>query len=470
MKDSGPAQIWWMSSYQQTMYECDCACSTAPPLSRTGPEMNSQPWQLTPGLYHRPLPQGHTLAFNPLAPAGVAVLNPQAQTILDSFTTPAPLGDSTARHLAMAGLLQAAGTAHPPLRAEPDMLTAWLHVTNQCNLRCPYCYVNQSPQVMDPATGQAAIEAVFRAATRRGLGSVKLKYAGGEPTLNFGLVKRLHRSAHRLADESGLALQEVLLSTGTTLTPAMCRFMSRAGMRRMISLDGVGAAHNAQRPFADGRGSFPAVVRGLELALAHGLRPHLSITVTGRNVDSLAETVAFALEYDTTFNLNFCRSVDGDMRPPVDRLIDGMRAAFAVVEKRLPRQRLLSALVDRGANFGSLSPCGAGQNYLAIDQQGRVARCQMELARPVGDIFTADPLTGLRQQADGFQNVAVDQKEGCGHCQWRYWCAGGCPLLTYYDRGRSDVKSPYCEVYKALYPAVLHLEGLRLLKWGAPLH
>jgi uncharacterized protein len=34
--------------------------------------------------------------------------------------------------------------------------------------------------------------------------------------------------------------------------------------------------------------------------------------------------------------------------------------------------------------------------------------------------------------------------------------------------GRSDVKSPYCNVYKALYPEVLRLEGLRLLKWHMP--
>ena len=74
----------------------------------------------------------------------------------------------------------------------------------------------------------------------------------------------------------------------------------------------------------------------------------------------------------------------------------------------------------------------------------------------------------MRERRGGFQNVPVDEKEGCRDCAWRYWCAGGCPLLAYRTAGRSDAPSPYCAVYKALYPDVLRLEGLRLLKWHLP--
>ncbi len=48
------------------------------------------------------------------------------------------------------------------------MLTAWLHVTNACNLRCPYCYVNKSAEGMDEPTGRAAVEAVIRSAIEHG--------------------------------------------------------------------------------------------------------------------------------------------------------------------------------------------------------------------------------------------------------------------------------------------------------------
>jgi uncharacterized protein len=65
--------------------------------------------------------------------------------------------------------------------------------------------------------------------------------------------------------------------------------------------------------------------------------------------------------------------------------------------------------------------------------------------------------------------VAVEEKEGCRTCDWRYWCTGGCPLLTYRATGRSDIKSPNCNIYKALFPEALRLEALRLLKYETPI-
>ena len=60
---------------------------------------------------------------------------------------------------------------------------------------------------------------------------------------------------------------------------------------------------------------------------------------------------------------------------------------------------------------------------------------------------------------------SVDEKEGCRDCQWRYWCTGGCPLQTFRATGRYDLKSPNCSIYQAIFPEVLRLEGLRLLKY-----
>jgi uncharacterized protein len=59
----------------------------------------------------------------------------------------------------------------------------------------------------------------------------------------------------------------------------------------------------------------------------------------------------------------------------------------------------------------------------------------------------------------------VIEKEGCKTCEWKNWCAGGCPLATHRATGRYDVKSPNCNIYKALFPEALRLEGLRLLKY-----
>jgi len=142
-----------------------------------------------------------------------------------------------------------------------------------------------------------------------------------------------------------------------------------------------------------------------------------------------------------------------------------MQRALAVIEAHLPRYSLISALLDR-ANFGvpHAHTCGAGRSYLVISQRGQIACCQMEIQNPVTTIYAQDPLAAIRQ-AGRFRNTSVEEKPDCQGCPWRYWCAGGCPLLTYKVTGSYDARSPYCRVYQALYPGIVRLEGLRLLKW-----
>jgi uncharacterized protein len=464
-------RILWAPSCERA--EEDCACSVAGPLPGGVPGIASALWQISSRLYRAPLPEAHKLAFNPASPAGVVVLNEPAHSLLDTYAVPRPLTNAAARRLAALGLLLPVCDGGVELQpAQPYVLTAWLHVTGQCNLRCAYCYAPSSDEAMDLKIGHAAVDTVFRSALANGFRAVKLKYAGGEPTLNWSLVRVLHERAKALATQYGLELHAVVLSNGTTLTDEIVDWLRGEGIRLMISLDGIGAAHDAQRPFADGRGSFAQVARNVDRALARGLFPHLSITVTACNADGLADTVAFVLERDLLFNLNFVRELGigtHELQADHARLIAGVKSAFAVIEAALPRRRLIDALVDRGA-FGMPHqyPCGAGRNYLVIGPQGRVARCQMTMDHPVADVWADDPLQAVREWRGGFQNISVDEKEGCQDCIWRYWCAGGCPLLAWRTTGRSGVPSPYCAVYKALYPDVLRLEGLRLLKWQLP--
>jgi uncharacterized protein len=425
-------------------------------------------WRLPEDLYRADLPQDHELAFNPTSPIGVTVLNGPARRVLDSFSTPRPLTGGTSHQLAAYGLLTSDCSTAAGTRDTPQVLTAWLHITNACNLDCPYCYVRKNDEGMDEATGEAAVDVAFRSAVAKGFRTVKLKYAGGEPLLNFSLVRTLHQRAAALSLEYGVDLRAVVLSNGTLLTDEMIDWHLGEGIRLMISLDGVGAAHDAQRPFADGRGSFTCVARSIDRAVARGLSPYISITVTPQSAEGLVDTVRFVLDRDLLFNLNFVREPCGvgcDAHTGHARMIDGIRKALSLIEGNLPSHSVIGGMMDR-AVLGAPHryPCGAGRGYLVIDHHGRISRCQMTMDQPVTDVWTDDPLRAVRESDGGFENVAVDEKEGCSDCIWRYWCAGGCPLLAYRAAGRSDTPSPYCDIYKTLYPELLRLEGLRLLK------
>ena len=105
---------------------------------------------------------------------------------------------------------------------------AWLHVTNACNLRCTYCYLNKNDEAMSAETGRAAVDAIFRSALQHGYQSIKLKFAGGEASLNFALVWELHEYALAAAAAHGLALEAVVLSNGVGMSRAACSSYSGA--------------------------------------------------------------------------------------------------------------------------------------------------------------------------------------------------------------------------------------------------
>jgi len=461
--------------------ESDCACALATPPNLQSAICNLQSaglWGLAPSLYRAPLPGGYQAAFSPTGPAGVVVLNGPAAHALDAFAAPAPLADPTARQLATLGLLAPTQPTENATRNTSHaftfhVFTVWLHLTARCNLRCAYCYALRGQANMPPEVGRAAVDGAIRSARAHGFRALKLKYAGGEPTLNLPTLRAVHQYARARVPEAGLDLREVLLTNGTTLTPGLLRWLRDEGIRLAISLDGLGPAHDGQRTDEGGAGSFTRVAEGIEQALTLGLTPHLSVTVTAHNVDGLAEVVAFALDRGLPFNLNFVRPAPGrpDLTPDPERLIAGLRAALSEMEHRLQSatsnlQSAICNLLDRcDLSAPHRYPCGAGHAYIVVGPGGELARCHMEMGQTVGTVWEEDPLAAVRAE-DGFRNPPVEEKEECRECPWRYACAGGCPLLARRHRGTPAAPSPYCAVYRAILPELLRLEGLSLMRSG----
>ena len=487
------------SEHNAVIGQCDCACANVlikeqqPPYAM----LPTHSYSVTPLLVKYPLNSEYAAVHAPSV-SGVSVLNQPALTFLQHFQQlgalkardlfrkngwPSKIIQQTCTQMLTLGLL-VSEEAHLHQNTEfPQTLAAWLHVTDRCNLRCAYCYLAHTEADMSLETGKAAVEATIRSAVQHGYREVKFKYAGGEPLLRFPLVKELHGYARELAEQQDLALDGVILSNGTLLTKEMAQEVQALGLRLMISLDGIptpGPSQEGnvlppagfQRCYPDGRDAAGDAIRGIDLALEYGLIPNISITVSGCNVAELPELLTYVLARELPFSLNFyrengCSACHADLQLEEKRFIEGMLAAYKVIESSLPKTSLLASLVDM-ANFAAphVRRCSVGQSYLVVDPFGCVAKCQMQMEKSVTNIHSADPLAELRADQEGIQNLVVDDKEECRDCQWKYWCAGGCPLETYRMTGRYDVKSPHCRIYKALYPEGLRLEGLRLLKYA----
>jgi uncharacterized protein len=319
---------------------------------------------------------------------------------------------------------------------------------------------------MSAETGRRAVDAIFRSAIRHGSRQVKLKYAGGEASLNAPVLLGLHDYARQKADRCQIDLDAVLLSNGVALGRRLIAALKQRGIRVMISLDGVAAVHDRQRHFPGGRGSFGAVARSLDRLQGMGVTPFVSITLSARNLDGLPQTAAYLVGRELPFGMSFYRengrsTAAADLRFDEQRLIQTIHSALDVLEAQPARQPLPGSLLDR-ASFQTPHrwPCGAGLNYLAIGPAGQVAKCQMQLEHPVTSVAADDPLAAVRSARAGLRNPPVEEKDGCRECAWRYWCAGGCPLETYHATGRYDARSPHCAVYQALFPRVLRLFNL----------
>ena len=468
-----------------TERQCDCACVTALPAQSepTSVMDSSQLFVLNENCNMFPLIDGYHVMLERAVKPSVA--NDTTLMLASHFQQPSRLNDIPAtwrqvwgdevitaavEQMVDWGLILPEDRKPTVLTETAQTLTAWLHITDRCNLRCAYCYLPHQRVDMSAETGRAAIDATVRSAVAHGYQAIKLKYAGGEPLLRFALIAELHKYALATTQRYGLKLDGVILSNGTLLTVDMVQAIQLLGLRLMISLDGLGAVHDRQRPLADGCASSTRVRNGIELALAQGLTPEISVTVSSRNADGLAALLAWILEHNLPFSLNFYRENDlsmshADLQLEEQHIIDGMIAAYKVIEQNLPSHSLLASLADF-ANLATphLRTCSAGHSYIVFDYQGQVAKCQMALTQTITTVYADDPLALIRADLIGIQNPSVEEKEGCKGCLWKYWCAGGCPLSTFRATGRYDVKSPNCHIYKALYPEVVRLEGLRLLR------
>ena len=441
-------------------------------------------------LYIYPCDHERWLVCHPSGNGHIIVMDAEAFALLEQFYVPTtihdvmqnrPAGSGTTVEAAVTlffqlGLLQ--DFEQPTSIAEKkgeEVLSAWLHITNACTLRCPYCYLHKTDEHMADDTAKRSVDAIFRSATRGHFQRVLLKYAGGEASLQMPNVLATHDYATQLAWQHDIDLHAYIMSNGVVLPQRSIEQLKERKIGIMISLDGIGDYHDSQRPFISGKGSFKYVDRTISRLIESNLKPHINVTVSQRNLDGLPALTRYILERDLSFTFSYyrdneCSTQMRDLQFADGQMIEGMLQAFAVIEQYLPRRRLINSLIDKASMRGvHQHTCGVGRTYMVIDQQGQVAKCHADIKQAITTIDAEDPLQVIRNDRSGVQAIPVEEKQGCRSCEWRHWCTGGCPLLTYRMTGRNDIRSPNCNIYKALFPAALRLEALRLLKYEVPM-
>lgn len=457
--------------------QCDCACVSFGVRNPCGTgEQAILGFEKIASVERILLDLSYCLLFNPLLGSGVTVLDAEALTFLDGLPSRLRISqvDEKTRdvlsHLVTAGILKPTDTRVTSGCEASRELTVFLSVTDACNIACDYCYINERYGCITDQVGRKSVDTIVDMASLHGYDSVKLKFAGGEPTLVLSQVLALHDYAVTYGMNRGVKVHSMLLSNGVHFEDAMIAEIRARDIRVAISLDGLGQFHNTQRKFPDGSGTFAYVDRTIEKLIATRITPIINITISNRNAAGLADITQYVVDRKLPFSYNFFRENPRttnfpDLEVQNERLVHALLKAFEVVAASPPDHSFPLVMVDCCfMAYPHHQACSAGDSYFAIDPRGNIAKCPMLLGSPVTHIYADDPLSDLQNDQTTLQQLDVKNKEECRECKWRYWCAGGCPLLTYRTTERYDTKSPYCEVYKAVFPELLRLEGIRIMK------
>jgi uncharacterized protein len=464
-----------------TMSEAQCDCMTSDIAVKEPNIINSQvlyKFNVDAPLYRIDKKNFVYLGNN----SNIGLLNQSALDIAYHFKQPAYLDSviasnkrptSSANKFNLEKLIQLGvltpNKDNPPTSEAAIILSAWLHITDHCNLRCDYCYLPHDKINMSLEIGKASIDSIFRSALKYNYKKVKIKFAGGEATLYLTLVTQLQQYAKTLSQQYAIEFDGVILSNGTALTHKAIQTILDAELRLMVSLDGIDEIQNRSRIYTSGKSTVHKVKENIEKCLRQGLIPDISVTISNKNVKGLPQLTEWLLLNNLPFSFNFYRENNLakdtiNLKLEEKNIIAALLASYKVIENNLPKRSLLGSLADRvNLSARHLRTCAVGRSYLVFDPKGQVSKCQMQ-SKAVTTYAAADPLSYIRNDQVGIQNISVEDKTGCKDCEWKYWCTGGCSLETKQKTGRYDVKSPNCKIYKAILPEVLRLEGLRLLK------
>ena len=325
-----------------------------------------------------------------------------------------------------------------------------LHIAHDCNLACKYCFAEEGEyhgkrELMSFEVGKAALDFLVRESGNRR--NLEVDFFGGEPTLNFQVVKDLVAYGRSLEAPQNKKFRFTLTTNGVRLDDEIMDFANREMDNVVLSIDGRKEVHDYMRPFPNGSGSYDLVVpKYRRFADSRGQqRYYVRGTFTRHNPD-FAQDVIHLMEL-------------GFKQISVEPVVAPEEADYAIREEDLPQlyaeyDRLAQEILRRhknGEDFNffhfmidleggpcvakRLSGCGSGTEYLAVTPWGDFYPCHQFVGNDrfyMGNVFE-----GVTRQeiVSDFKSCNVYSKEKCRGCFARFYCSGGCAANSYNFHG-----------------------------------
>lgn len=316
--------------------------------------------------------------------------------------------------------------------------SAYLHVTNRCNLSCVGCYsFDEHRNCAEDPSFEVLSHALDVLVA---LGVHRLVISGGEPFLRDDLPRITASARERGMDDI------VVLTNGLACTDEQLAALAGCVDTVSVSFDGASRASDA---LVRGEQRIVQLIDTIERIKEAGIHAHMLPTIHARNIDDIPSYLELARRLNVTLGfsmLSGSRAVLGDLYFE-DAGPRHLADAALCYQARIDDAGIASGAEAAGALHVCAS-CGAGSTGVSVAADGNVYPCHMlhvpELR--LGNAFVDDAAT-IATQLQAFALPSVDETDGCKQCQHRYLCGGGCRGRSYIEHGRLDARDPYCAYY-----------------------
>ena len=349
-----------------------------------------------------------------------------------------------------------------------------LHVAHTCNLNCSYCFASQGKYhgdraIMSYEVGKRALDfLVENSGTRRNL---EVDFFGGEPLMNFGVVKDLVAYARSIEKEKNKNFRFTLTTNGLNITDEVIDFANKEMSNVVLSLDGRKEVHDRFRVDLAGRGSYDRIVPLFQKFVEKrgGKNYYMRGTFTHYNPDFLNDIKAMLDLGFTEISMEpvVCAENDPSALTAEDREI--VKKQYEDLAKLMIERRnagkpftFYHYMIDLKGGpciYKRVSGCGSGTEYMAVTPWGDLYPCHQFVGEEkfrLGSVF--EGVTNLEKQNE-FAACNVYAREECADCWAKLYCAGGCAANAYHATGSvNGVYKSGCELFKKRIECAIMLE------------
>ena len=339
-----------------------------------------------------------------------------------------------------------------------------LHIAHTCNLNCSYCFASQGKYhgeraVMSFEVGKKALDfLVENSGTRRNL---EVDFFGGEPLMNFEVVKQLVAYARSIEKEKGKNFRFTLTTNGLLIDDDVIDFANKEMSNVVLSLDGRKEIHDRFRVDYNGNGSWEKIVPKFQKLVSErdGKNYYMRGTFTHANPDFL-EDVKTMLDLgfnELSMEPVVCASGDPSELTEQDLpivLSQYEKLAELMIEKDKQGKpftfyHYMIDLTGGPCIYKRISGCGSGTEYMAVTPWGDLYPCHQFVGDEkfkLGDVYNGVNNTDIQKE---FLSCNVYARKECNDCWAKLYCSGGCAANAYHATG--SVKGVYeygCKLFR----------------------